>query len=180
MPSGMCSEDATTSSCLAIVAAADCDMRGSGSRKPWRRGYLRPANEQRHCVAPSDNRTRGPSTRERDPRQSEDRPRVLKGVKYSIDYYQREYKWRDKQIRELVDDLVGKFLEEYEHGHSRTQGRGLPPLLPRLDHRQQEGGASYIVDGQQRLTSLTLLLIHLRNLQAGRDRPGQRRRAHLL
>ena len=23
---------------------------------------------------------------------------LLKGVKYSIDYYQREYKWQDKQI----------------------------------------------------------------------------------
>ncbi len=31
---------------------------------------------------------------------------LLKGVKYSIDYYQREYKWHDKQIRELVDDLT--------------------------------------------------------------------------
>ena len=30
---------------------------------------------------------------------------LLKGVKYSIDYYQREYKWETKQIRELIDDL---------------------------------------------------------------------------
>lgn len=26
---------------------------------------------------------------------------LLKGVKYSIDYYQREYKWQTKQIQEL-------------------------------------------------------------------------------
>ena len=26
---------------------------------------------------------------------------LLKGVKYSIDYYQREYKWERKQIQEL-------------------------------------------------------------------------------
>jgi uncharacterized protein with ParB-like and HNH nuclease domain len=32
---------------------------------------------------------------------------LLKGVKYSTDCYQREYKWHDKQIRELVDDLTG-------------------------------------------------------------------------
>jgi hypothetical protein len=31
---------------------------------------------------------------------------LLKGVKYSIDYYQREYKWHEKQIRELVDDCL--------------------------------------------------------------------------
>jgi uncharacterized protein with ParB-like and HNH nuclease domain len=39
---------------------------------------------------------------------------LLKGVKYSIDYYQREYKWHKKQIHELVDDLSDKFLEEYD------------------------------------------------------------------
>ena len=64
---------------------------------------------------------------------------LLKGVKYSIDYYQREYKWRDKQIRELVDDLTGKFLEDYDPGHDREEGRRLSALLPRLDHHQQEG-----------------------------------------
>ena len=46
---------------------------------------------------------------------------LLKGVKYSIDYYQREYKWHDKQIRELVDDLSGKFLEEYRPDHERSK-----------------------------------------------------------
>ena len=34
---------------------------------------------------------------------------LLKRVKYSIDYYQREYKWHEKQIRELVDDLRGSW-----------------------------------------------------------------------
>src|SRR5437870_1111897 len=33
---------------------------------------------------------------------------LLKGVKYSIDYYQREYNWQEKQIHELVDDLSTK------------------------------------------------------------------------
>lgn len=46
---------------------------------------------------------------------------LLKGVKYSIDYYQREYKWQDKQIRELMDDLTGKFLEDYDPSHERKK-----------------------------------------------------------
>jgi uncharacterized protein with ParB-like and HNH nuclease domain len=46
---------------------------------------------------------------------------LLKGVKYSIDYYQREYKWQEKQIRELVDDLSDKFQEEYLPSHPRTK-----------------------------------------------------------
>ena len=51
---------------------------------------------------------------------------LLKGVKYSIDYYQREYKWHEKQIRELVDDLSDKFLEEYQPTHSRSKVADYP------------------------------------------------------
>ena len=38
---------------------------------------------------------------------------LLAGRKYSIDYYQREYKWQRKQVVELLDDLGGKFLESH-------------------------------------------------------------------
>ena len=34
---------------------------------------------------------------------------LLKGVKYSVDSYQREYKWQDRQIRELIQDLRTDF-----------------------------------------------------------------------
>jgi uncharacterized protein with ParB-like and HNH nuclease domain len=36
---------------------------------------------------------------------------LLSARKYSIDYYQREYKWQTKQVTELIDDLPAKFLE---------------------------------------------------------------------
>ncbi len=39
---------------------------------------------------------------------------LLKGVKYSIDYYQREYRWGQKQVLELLNDLTTKFLEQYD------------------------------------------------------------------
>ena len=90
---------------------------------------------------------------------------LLKGVKYSIDYYQREYKWQDKQIRELVDDLTGKFLEEYDPSHARNKVVEYPHYFLGSIIISKKEGASYIVDGQQRLTSLSLLLILLRHLQ---------------
>ncbi len=93
---------------------------------------------------------------------------LLKGVKYSIDYYQREYKWHDKQIRELVDDLTGKFLEEYDASHARSRVADYPHYFLGSIIISKKDSASYIVDGQQRLTSLTLLLILLRELQQGR------------
>ena len=61
---------------------------------------------------------------------------LLKGVKYSIDYYQREYKWHDKQVRELVDDLTGKFLEEYDAEPPPQKSCGLSSLLSWIDHHQ--------------------------------------------
>ncbi|MBP7799668.1 MAG: DUF262 domain-containing protein [Thermoanaerobaculaceae bacterium] len=93
---------------------------------------------------------------------------LLKGVKYKIDYFQREYKWHNKQIRELVDDLTGKFLEEYDPSHARNKVADYPHYFLGSIIISKKGDASYIVDGQQRLTSLTLLLILLRRLQQRR------------
>jgi Protein of unknown function DUF262/Protein of unknown function (DUF1524) len=90
---------------------------------------------------------------------------LLKGVKYSIDYYQREYKWHEKQIRELVDDLSDKFLEEYQATHARSKVADYPHYFLGSIIISKKESVGYIVDGQQRLTSLTLLLILLRNLQ---------------
>jgi hypothetical protein len=91
---------------------------------------------------------------------------LLGGVKYSVDYYQREYKWQDKQIRELIDDLSDKFLEEYQPTHARTKVEDYPRYFLGSIIVSKKDSINYIVDGQQRLTSLTLLLILLRNLQS--------------
>lgn len=93
---------------------------------------------------------------------------LLKGVKYSIDYYQREYKWQDKHIKELIDDLSGKFLEDYRPGHERRRVAEYPHYFLGSIIISKKDRGDFIVDGQQRLTSLTLLLILLRNLQQGR------------
>ena len=94
---------------------------------------------------------------------------VLEKKKYSIDYYQREYKWETKQLAELVADLTASFLKLYEPGHARKdvgkyQGYFLGSIII-----SQKGSQPFIVDGQQRLTSLSLLLTFLRRLQHGRE-----------
>ena len=35
---------------------------------------------------------------------------LLDKPKHAIDFYQREYQWQEWQVRELIDDLTGKFL----------------------------------------------------------------------
>lgn len=90
---------------------------------------------------------------------------LLKGVKYSIDYYQREFKWGQKQVVELVDDLANKFLEDYRDGHPREKVEEYGHYFLGSIIISRKDNTNYIVDGQQRLTSLTLLLIHLNNLK---------------
>jgi uncharacterized protein with ParB-like and HNH nuclease domain len=91
---------------------------------------------------------------------------LLKEKKYQIDYYQREYRWQVKHIEELITDLTEKFLNYYDEKHDRVKDGPkyghyfLGPII--LSHRN---GDMFVVDGQQRLTTLTLLLIFLKNLQ---------------
>lgn len=44
---------------------------------------------------------------------------LLDSTKYTVDFYQREYAWQERQVRELLDDLTGKFLDFYDASHAR-------------------------------------------------------------
>ncbi|EKN3392656.1 DUF262 domain-containing protein [Yersinia enterocolitica] len=90
---------------------------------------------------------------------------VLNEQKYTVDYFQREYSWGEKHIEELVTDLTSTFLNEYTTDDTREQGENynnyyLGPFVV-----SSKDGKRSIIDGQQRLTSLTLFLIYLHNLQ---------------
>ena len=94
---------------------------------------------------------------------------LLDKAKYAIDFYQREYAWQERQVRELIDDLTGKFLDSYESGHSRHEVEGYGHYFLGSIVISHKRGQRFVVDGQQRLTTLTLLLIHLHHLQDDRD-----------
>lgn len=93
---------------------------------------------------------------------------LLGGAKYGIDYYQRDYRWERKQAVELVDDLTDRFLEDHEPGHPQSAVEGYGHYFLGSVVVSQKDAVRYIVDGQQRLTTLTLLLIHLNHLQEAR------------
>ena len=90
---------------------------------------------------------------------------VLNERKYTVDYYQREYSWEQKHIEQLVTDLTSTFLAAYTEGDARGSvelysNYYLGPFVV-----SSKNGKKSIIDGQQRLTSLTLFLIYLNNLQ---------------
>ncbi|HRH97934.1 MAG TPA: DUF262 domain-containing protein [Prosthecobacter sp.] len=90
---------------------------------------------------------------------------VLENKKYTVDYFQREYNWQRRHMEQLITDLTTSFTNEYQEGDERTEGENynnyyLGPFVV-----SEKNGQRSIIDGQQRLTSLTLLLIYLNNLQ---------------
>ena len=90
---------------------------------------------------------------------------ILRAQKYDIDVFQREYKWERKQIEQLLSDLESKFLSAYNEQDERRKVEEYPPYYLGSIIVSSKGGKLSIIDGQQRLTSITLLLIHLHNLQ---------------
>jgi len=90
---------------------------------------------------------------------------LLLNKKYQIDYYQREYRWQPKHVDELLNDLTEKFLHYYDSSHERLQGSRYGHYYLGSIILSKKNGNFFIVDGQQRLTTLTLLLIYLNNYQ---------------
>ena len=84
---------------------------------------------------------------------------LFTGVKYTIHYYQREYQWQTKQIEELLSDLTEEFFEFYSDTDERSKVLDYGHYFMGSIVLTNEENA--IIDGQQRLTSLTLLLIYL-------------------
>lgn len=91
---------------------------------------------------------------------------VLNGQRYKIDVFQREYRWQRPQIEALISDLASSFTKSYHEGDTIDNYNSydcyyMGPIVLCVDDK----GELSIIDGQQRLTSLTLLLIYLNHLQ---------------
>jgi hypothetical protein len=98
---------------------------------------------------------------------------LLAGRKYSIDYYQREYRWQQKQVAELLTDLSAKFRDSHEEGDERSAVAGYGHYFLGSIIVSDKEGQKFIIDGQQRLTTLTLLLICLLHEIEDAEQKGQ-------
>lgn len=86
---------------------------------------------------------------------------LLQDTKYSIHYYQREYLWQRKHIEELIDDLTSEFMDFYNEGDTRQMVKDYGIYF--MGSIVLAGDEKSIIDGQQRFSSLTLLLMYLNN-----------------
>lgn len=82
---------------------------------------------------------------------------------YIVPDYQREYVWRDKEVTQLLEDIN----EQVDSGTDREYFIGTILVAP-----TKERGHLDVIDGQQRLTTLFLLLCALRCKFKGEPQEG--------
>ncbi len=94
--------------------------------------------------------------------------RLFSNTNYFIDFYQRQYKWTSEPVERLLDDVFYRFNEQYkiykdldiplEQTINKYSWYYLNTFVT---NKSEVNGKLYIVDGQQRLTTITLILINL-------------------
>ncbi|GAA7907986.1 DUF262 and DUF1524 domain-containing protein [Helicobacter pylori] len=76
---------------------------------------------------------------------------------FVIPIYQRLYSWGKEQCKQLWDDIIKI------GGNDKMNGHFIGSILYVLDSNTHSNNTLLIIDGQQRLTTITLLFIALRN-----------------
>lgn len=81
---------------------------------------------------------------------------------FSLPYFQREYKWESRHFAELLNDIQGAFLLNYDPSHGRKEVSNYSPyFLGSIITSAEVDGKKPLIDGQQRLTSSFLILAYL-------------------
>ena len=93
---------------------------------------------------------------------------TLLGKRYYIPSYQRGYRWTTKQVTQLLDDLL-----EFERNKRKGEFYCLQPIVVvplqggQRPQQWQDGEESVyeVIDGQQRLTTILLILQYMKDKQ---------------
>ncbi|WP_308009481.1 DUF262 domain-containing HNH endonuclease family protein [uncultured Fusobacterium sp.] len=86
---------------------------------------------------------------------------ILNKKKYFVDDYQREYRWGKRNIDDLLNDLWSKFNDSFMIGDRVEIVKTYNSYFLGSILISEKDNNSYLVDGQQRLTSLSLIIIYL-------------------
>ena len=86
---------------------------------------------------------------------------LFRSATYNIDYYQREYAWSEEDVRTLLTDLSQEFDRTWQGSLSRRIKSVEPFFLGPFVYYDEQREVRFLVDGQQRFTTLHLIFMHL-------------------
>lgn len=94
------------------------------------------------------------------------------GKHYSLPYFQREYKWETRHFLELINDIQGAFLIHFDRESGRKAVANYAPyFLGSIITAGTKDAKKPLIDGQQRLTSIFILLAFLKKFGATSKAP---------
>lgn len=85
--------------------------------------------------------------------------KLLLDRRLAVPKYQRSYSWTEEEVGELWDDLIRALDEGYT-----DYFLGTVVLSTSSDEREDGDDGPFVIDGQQRLATISLLLVALRDL----------------
>lgn len=74
--------------------------------------------------------------------------------KYIVPIYQRKYSWTEKEIEQLLEDIIYNNSDNSDNSNNKY-------FLGTLTVDKKDDGRYEVIDGQQRLTTLSLIMIYL-------------------
>lgn len=89
--------------------------------------------------------------------------------RYKIDTFQREYRWRRLHVEAMISDLSMSFLRDYDAAATLQDVRRYDCYYMGPVVLCDDGLSLSVIDGQQRLTTLSLLFIYMLHLQQKLD-----------
>lgn len=85
--------------------------------------------------------------------------------RYKIDTFQREYRWKRQHVEAMISDLSSSFLRDYDSKATLADVRRYDCYYMGPVVLCDDGLSLSVIDGQQRLTTLSLLFIYMLHLQ---------------
>src|SRR5690606_37061213 len=90
----------------------------------------------------------------------------LFGENFFIPDYQRGYRWKPEQVNNLLDDIWDFAFPSHSYKKGENEFYCLQPIVV----RKSEDEKFEVIDGQQRLTTIYLILKNLEHIIDGEDK----------
>jgi len=98
-----------------------------------------------------------------------------RGKNYFVPPYQRPYAWEENQVKKLIDDIYEKFLEKDSTGYYPYFIGGIVLSQESILGQERSSKSLEVIDGQQRLTTVILILASIVQLLKFQERKFQER-----